>query len=50
MKAYTSIPLPVIKLNVSSPEGDDNKKVITVACINSFKEPCKDFFMVCKFF
>jgi hypothetical protein len=25
MKAYTRISLPVIKLNVSSPEGDDNK-------------------------
>jgi hypothetical protein len=25
MEAYTRISLPVIKLNVSSPEGDDNK-------------------------
>ena len=24
MKAYTKVSLPVIKLNVSSPEGDDN--------------------------
>jgi hypothetical protein len=26
MKAYTRISLPVIKLNVSSPEGDDKKQ------------------------
>jgi hypothetical protein len=26
MKAYTGNSLPVIKLNVSSPEGDDNNK------------------------
>jgi hypothetical protein len=35
MEAYTWISLPVNKLNVSSPEGDDNKSRTTLNFENS---------------